>query len=231
MSSNQGGMTYAVDIVLCIDATGSMGPVIENVKSKALQLPDDLLSKMAEKDKSVTQLRLRVVVFRDIFVDGDANSIVASEFFTLPDDRAGFDAFVRRIVADGGGDEPESGLEALAVAINSPWTADCDRRRHVVVMMTDASGHPLEKGVGHVPGAFAAQVPASFDELSDMWTGGQKTRIGVNSRRLVLFTPEMAPWSSIHEHWEQVVMYPSQAAAGLEDFEYDEILDIIANSV
>lgn len=231
MSSNQGGLTYSVDIVLCIDATASMGPVIENVKSKALQLPDDLLNAMAVKDKAVTQLRLRVIAFRDILHDSESSSIVASEFFTLPDDRAGFDRFIGGISAEGGGDEPESGLEALAVALNSAWTADGDRRRHVIVIMTDASAHPLEKGVGKVPSAFASQVPSSFDELSDMWTGGQTTRIGVNSRRLVLFTPEMAPWSTIIEHWEQLVSFPSQAGEGLSQVEYDEIIDIIANSV
>jgi hypothetical protein len=231
MSNNQGGLTYSVDIVLCIDATASMGPVIENVKSKALQLPDDLVNAMAEKDKAVTQLRLRVIAYRDILHDSESSSIVASEFFTLPDDRAGFDRFIGGISAEGGGDEPESGLEALAVAINSAWTADGDRRRHVVVIMTDASAHALEKGVGKVPSAFASEVPSSFDELSDMWTGGQTTRIGVNSRRLVLFTPEMAPWPTIQEHWEQVTMFPSQAGAGLSQIEYDEIIDILVNSV
>jgi hypothetical protein len=94
MSNNQGGLTYSVDIVLCIDATASMGPVIENVKSKALQLPDDLVNAMAEKDKAVTQLRLRVIAYRDILHDSESSSIVASEFFTLPDDRAGFDRFI-----------------------------------------------------------------------------------------------------------------------------------------
>ena len=223
MSNNQGGLTYYVDIVLCIDATGSMGPVIENVKSKALQLPDDLVNAMAEKDKAVTQLRLRVIAYRDILHDSETASMVASEFFTLPDDRLGFDAFIGGISADGGGDEPESGLEALAVAINSAWTADGDRRRHVIVIMTDASAHPLEKGVGKVPSAFASQIPSSFDELSDMWTGGQAT--------LVLFTPDMSPWSTIIQHWGNVVMFPSQGGVVPSPVEYDEIIDILVTGV
>ena len=202
MSGNQ-GFEYAADIVLCIDATGSMGPVIEEVKRRALQFPDDLVNAMAVEDRVVNELRLRVIIYRDIFVD--TNPIVASPFFKLPDDRVGFDSFVGGITADGGGDEPESGLEAVAVALNSDWTKAGNKRRHLVVVWTDASAHPLEKGVGTVPAAFQSMVPANFDELSDMWSGGQKTSIEQSARRIVLFAPETAPWSEIQEHWEEAV--------------------------
>jgi hypothetical protein len=36
MADNQ-GVTYAVDLVMCIDGTGSMGHLIEEVKSTALK--------------------------------------------------------------------------------------------------------------------------------------------------------------------------------------------------
>ena len=69
------------------------------------------------------QLRVRVVAFRDLVADGDA-AVEESPFFALPDERARFSEFVGGLRAEGGGDAPESGLEAVALAINSPWTSD-----------------------------------------------------------------------------------------------------------
>ena len=117
------GLTYAVDIVFCIDATGSMTPIIDQVKANALRFYDDVQSNLTAKGKNVDQLRVRVIGFRDFAADGAA-ALDESPFFTLPDERADFSAFVNGLVAEGG-DAPESGLEAVALAIDS---LDHDRR-------------------------------------------------------------------------------------------------------
>ena len=44
------GLTYNVDLVLCIDSTGSMSPIIDRVKTGAFSLERDFRSAMAEKD-------------------------------------------------------------------------------------------------------------------------------------------------------------------------------------
>jgi hypothetical protein len=223
------GLTYGVDIALCIDATGSMQHVIEDVKARALRFPDDLLAAMAEKDKHVTRLRMRVIAYRDILADSEA--FIVSEFFNLPDERAAFEQFIRRITADGGGDEPESALEALAIALHSDWLHDADKLRHLVVVWTDASAHPLERAAGHVPAPFSSITPADLNELTDLWEGGQTTKMSPSARRLVLFAPETYPWSDMSATWDEVVHFPSEAGGGLADFEYDEILDTLAQSV
>ena len=124
------GLSYAVDIVFCIDVTGSMSPIIDQVKANALRFYDDVQSNLTAKGKNVDQLRVRVIAFRDFVADGAA-ALAASAFFTLPDDRASFSDFVNGLIAEGGGDAPESGLEAVALAIDSPWTTTGDRRRQV----------------------------------------------------------------------------------------------------
>ena len=43
------GLNYTVDIVMCIDSTGSMAPIIEKVKSNAMKFYEDLLKVMNEK--------------------------------------------------------------------------------------------------------------------------------------------------------------------------------------
>lgn len=50
MGSNYGGK-YDVDIVMCIDATGSMGPLIKMVKANALSFYNDFTTRLAEKKK------------------------------------------------------------------------------------------------------------------------------------------------------------------------------------
>lgn len=152
-----------VDIVLCIDVTASMGPVISQVKQGALSFHTRLESVMAKRGMAIGRMRLRVVAFRD-FGANRSDAMELTPFYTLPQEAAGFEGFVRGLKATGGGDVPESGLEALAMAVQSPWSrephadgddggagnssADGDSR-HIIVLFTDAAAHPLGK---HTPG-------------------------------------------------------------------------------
>lgn len=227
----QGNLQYAVDIVLCVDATGSMFPVLDNVKASALQFHDRLNDVMAKKGKAISQLRLKVIAFRD-FGDDASDAIQQTGFLHLPEQARDFEEFVRGIDASGGGDIPESGLEALALAINSPWERGLDRRRHVIVMFTDAPAHPLGKHAS-VP-SYPAGVPRSLDELFEQW-GYARSQTAVmeqSAKRLVLFAPDQAPWSDpIAEEWDLTLHFASKAGQGLEEFEMDEIIETIANSL
>ena len=222
------GARYAVDVVLCIDATGSMSSIIDRVKHSALRFYDDLMAKMRTKGRSIDELRVRIIAFRDYYADG-ANAVSESDFYSLPQEKEGFNAFVRSISADGGGDDPENGLEALALAIQSDWTTAGDKRRHVVVVWTDTSAHPLERNEGSKPGNYPNDLPKNFDDLTDMWEG--QTYLNISTKRLVVFAPDAYAWTDIANNWENVVHYPSQAGHGLSDIDYETILDAIAESV
>src|SRR4051795_13215175 len=101
--SNYTSLKYAVDLVFCIDVTGSMAPVIETVKEGALSFHKRLEDAMATKGKAISQLRLRVIAYRD-FGDNPADAIEASDFWLIPDQAPEFEGFVRRLKATGGGD-------------------------------------------------------------------------------------------------------------------------------
>ena len=221
------GISYAVDIVFCIDVTGSMDPILDAVKANALGFYDDVQTNLVAKGKNVAQLRVRVVAFRDLFADGDA-AIEESPFYALPDDRAHFSEFVGGLTAEGGGDAPESGLEAVALAINSPWTKVGDRRRQVVVVWSDQPAHPLDASL--VPGDLRSRIPADFSALTDAWEDDQGV-MGSSSKRLILFAPDGPGWSDISAVWENVVHNPSTAGGGLSDVDYGTIIDSIGNSV
>ena len=221
------GMAYAVDIVFCIDVTGSMTPIIDTVKANALRFYDDVQTNLTEKGKNVDQLRVRVVAFRDFLADGGA-AMQESPFYVLPGEQGQFSDFVNSLLAQGGGDAPESGLEAVSLAINSPWTTSGDRRRQVIVVWTDTPAQPL--GAAPAPADLAGRIPANFSDLTDLWENAQGV-MGSSSKRLILFAPDGPGWSDISGVWENVVHHPSQAGGGLSDVDYGTIIDSIGNSV
>lgn len=221
------GLSYHVDIVMCIDATGSMSPIIDKVKENALRFYDDLATMMRQKSKQIDQLRVKVIAFRDYYVDGD-KSMQASDFLSLPAEQEAFKKFVDSIEADGGGDEPENGLEALALAIQSDWSKEGDKRRQIILLWTDASTHPLEFKADSKPQNYPTKLPKNFDELSDLWDGQTMSR---TAKRLIMYTPDAYAWTDIANHWENTIQYPSKAGEGLNEIDYQTILDAIANSV
>jgi len=105
-----------------------------------------------------------------------------------------------------------------------------DRRRHVVVVFTDASAHPLEDAVGRRPSGYPT-VPSSLDALSDVWDDPVGTTMELAAKRLLLFAPDVYPWDIISSSWDNVLHFPSQAGAGLDEHELDMIIDAIAGSV
>jgi len=221
------GLSYAVDIVFCVDVTGSMTPILDQVKANALRFYSDVQSNLTAKGKTIDELRVRVVAFRDIVADGEA-ALLESPFFELPADEVGFSGFVNGLVAEGGGDAPESGLEAVALAMTSPWTTRGDRRRQVIVVWTDQPAHPLDASA--LSPAFTERVPADFSALTDLWEDPQGP-LGSSSKRLILFAPDAPGWSDISGVWENVVHHPSKAGGGLSDIDYGTIIDSIGNSV
>ncbi|MDR3058149.1 MAG: VWA domain-containing protein [Prevotella sp.] len=222
------GVKYSVDIVMCIDSTGSMGSLINTVKSSALKFHDDLEKKLAEKDKNVDFLRVKIISFRDYYADGD-NAMLVSPFFELPKDTGSFKSFIDPISANGGGDDPENGLEALALAIKSDWTKTGDRRRQIIIIWTDQSAHKLEYLADSKPSNYPSDLPKNFDEITDWWEG--QSYMNSSAKRLILFAPDAYPWTDIATHWENAPQYPSKAGEGLSEVDYSTILDALVNSV
>jgi hypothetical protein len=222
------GATYSVDIVLCIDTTGSMQKLIDKVKANALRFYEELQQCMEEKEKKIDELRIRVIAFRDYYVDGD-HAMRTSPFFRLPQEQEQFAAFVNPLQADGGGDDPENSLEALALAMQSDWAKSGDRRRQIIVMWTDNSAHPLEKNAGGKPGNYPTDLPQNFDDLTDMCEG--QRYMSMAAKRLIIYAPDAYAWTDIANYWNNTLHYPSKAGDGLSNLDYRTILDAIANSV
>ena len=133
-----------VDIVFVIDATESMQPLIDKVKSLTLSFREELERGLEKNKRRIHNLRSKVIVFRDYYVD-DKYAMEESRFFILPEEKQDFHNFVSKIRAGGGGDEPESGLEALALALRSDFVKEGKKKRHIIVLFTDASAQEFEQ--------------------------------------------------------------------------------------
>lgn len=222
------GIKYTVDIIMCIDCTGSMSSIIDTVKGNALKFYPDLKRALEAKDKHIDTLRIKVIAFRDYYVDGDL-AMHESSFFNFPEQQGDFQITVNKLTATGGGDEPENGLEALALALKSDWNKSGDRRREIVIIWTDASAHPLEKS--GKPSTYPTFLPKNFNELADWWSGDQTGYVSTTAQRLIIFAPDNYPWLDISEHWENAIHHASKAGAGLSDLDYETILSAIVKSV
>lgn len=184
-----------------------MSPILSLVRTTTLQFPKDLTRFLRERHKTFEALRVRIVAFRDFEFDAD-RSIELSGFYGLPTESQELHSFLLNLSAFGGGDEPESGLEALGLAIKSEWNQQASsKRRQIIMVFTDASAHELKPRqqtcsttVGHLDG-----LPQSYGELTALWQGPTMSSSG---KRLVLFAPDCYPWSAIGSEWENSVHVP-----------------------
>ena len=222
MGSNY-SLKYNVDIVMCIDATGSMSGILKTVKNNALNFYGDLTNLMRKKGKQVNELRIKVIAFRDYVADG-VDAMLATDYFQMPDEQVDFRNLVNSIEAHGGGDDPEDGLEALAYAIKSDWTRDGDKRRHVIVVWTDAPTHEL--GFGQKSKYYPNGMAENFGVLTNWWN-----QMDGSAKRLLIYAPEEEYWTTISDGWENTMHFPSVAGNGLKEFEYNEILSEICNTI
>lgn len=218
---------YHIEIAMVMDVTGSMGDLLERVRSTALDLPLVLRSRMKARSRNIDHLAVRPIAFKDFHFDDQA--LVSTPcFLRLPDQRPELEQFLASLHASGGGDEPESALEGLATAICGDWGASRSlRRRQIVVVWTDAPAHALEHGCpGQGRTDYPDYLPRTLDELSDAWC-----RMSLTSRRLLLYAPACYPWTTIGSAWPQTIHFPSKAGEGLKEFEFDTIVNALVNSI
>jgi hypothetical protein len=119
-----------LDLVFLVDETGSMGPYIEAVKRRLLEIIDAL--RAAPLCRS---LRLGLVSYRD---HPPQDSTFASRVVPLTADIKAIRRGVERMEAAGGGDGPESVTDGLYDLVRLDWRP---RAARVVVWVGDAPPH------------------------------------------------------------------------------------------
>ena len=138
------------DVVFLIDVSGSMAPIIDALRKNIEAFVDSLSSSGANNAAAVRDWRGKVVGYRDIEAAA-SEGIEWIEDHPFVRDTAALKAQLASLTAQGGGDEPESLLDALYKVATmeatpkgsqsedaSKWRYRSDAAR-VVVVFTDAS--------------------------------------------------------------------------------------------
>jgi Mg-chelatase subunit ChlD len=119
-----------VEVVFCLDTTGSMTNLIEGAKRKIWSICNQIAG-----GKPTPQLKVGLVAYRD---RGDE---YITKVIELTDDLDAVHGQLMRFVATGGGDTPESVNQALDDAVNKvSWSKD-RRTLRIIFLVGDAPPH------------------------------------------------------------------------------------------
>ncbi|MCL2411315.1 MAG: VWA domain-containing protein [Treponema sp.] len=119
-----------LDLVICIDTTGSMRPHIDGVRRELVTVLEEMLSYFPS-------FRIGMVQFKDY------NDTYLTRLTQFTNDFARFQRALNAIRPHGGGDIPEAVFEALYDgATRFPWEAEA----RVMILIGDAPPHPRPRG-------------------------------------------------------------------------------------
>ena len=194
---------HAVDIVFCIDGTESQKEILNSAKQKIPKFFEDLYYSYHKTGRWIDQLRCKVILFRDYLADGQ-HAMQTTDFFLLPQQEKEFIECINGIKSEGGGDPQEDGLEALAYAIKSSWTVASPKKRHIIIVLSDADTHPL--GYNKDFPNYPKGMPANLSDLEEWW----EDKMDIRAKRLILLTPNVGYWAWVGENWSQTCLVPQE---------------------
>jgi len=127
-------MKKELDLVFCVDTTGSMvqGGHLERLRQQAAAFVGSL-------PESEMDIRLAAISFGDR-AGGERETV-----YSFTSDKRLFITRLNSLNENDGGDEPESSLDALGAAQRLPFREGSGARRHVV-LVTDAPPQKLQEG-------------------------------------------------------------------------------------
>lgn len=228
MADNIFGTKRNIDVVFCIDGTGSMAPCIEAVKGNARRFHQEFVAAMTDLGSDIDSMRVKVIVFRDYHDDGD-DAMRESPFYELPADSADFEKYLSDVSAFGGGDGPENGLEALYYAMKSDFTTG-SKDRQVIALFTDAEALDLHERASE-PGYPSDMVDeAGLIETWSCLSQDKACKLRERNKRLVIFAPDGTKYKELKAKLNRSIFKPVDMAHGLGDIDFKEIISVIAAS-
>lgn len=127
----------SADVMFVLDCTGSMQGEIDAIKSSIIDFANTI-------ESDGVHVRVGLIEFRDRLNGEEARVLTfdgASPFTGKP---ALFRQAVTPLRAQGGGDAPESSLDAVMLALRQPFASGTNK---VIVLITDAPPHIPDKEV------------------------------------------------------------------------------------
>lgn len=220
---------FYVDIVLCVDVSGSMKYALNKLKDVILSRFERFIDSFEdERSQCISALRVKFIAFRDYYFDDDP--MIESRFYNLPEENGQFVKDFSLLEAKDGGDRAENALEALAIALKSDWTSDGGVRRHCVVLLSDAPALPLGARKDCVN--YPEGMPVDFEELASWWAGTNATLQSSyrpkSGRLIACGIPESEPWTEM-QTWNRSCLFFSRS--GSRETDWDSWIDILVESI
>ncbi len=119
-----------MDVVFCVDTTGSMGDEIEVIREQLLKMVDEI-----KKGNPAPRVRFGVVAYKD---RGDEYVTKKYDFSNNIQDTQGV---INSLKASGGGDYEENIYEALKVSVEGMKWDTSKKVRKIIFIIGDASPH------------------------------------------------------------------------------------------
>ncbi|MFO0868808.1 MAG: vWA domain-containing protein [Pirellulales bacterium] len=148
------GAGRQVDVLFVLDVTGSMQAQIDGVRDGIV----DFAHKLSERDLDE---RIGVIAFRDEVL-GEPAEVLQFGNGPFTDNYDDFRREVSKLRARGGGDGPESGFDALALAAEQPFRPGAVK---VVLLITDAPPKMPDQRIQTVEGVMAALKKGDVSQL------------------------------------------------------------------
>jgi Mg-chelatase subunit ChlD len=143
-----------VDVLFVLDITGSMQWAIDGIR-------DGINSFVQELTEGEIDARVGLVAFRDNSI-GEFAEVIRFRDAAFTSDPALFRSKIAALVANGGGDNPESSLDALALAGRQSFRPDATR---VLLLVTDAAPRVPDSEVNDVAEVIARLKRARIDQV------------------------------------------------------------------
>lgn len=192
----------SVRILWVVDATESMSPYISTMKEFMKNSYNKIKVALGEAARAVEYLEIQIATFRDLFEEKGDEAFHMSKIFRLPEDEQELISAIDEIQCFGGGDDPESSMQALYLALKrSPQfnKYDAQKSRYIIMLATDALTHSFEEfekrgGKTKFPDYPDDELPKSLDEFYDEYHRAQNNifkTLGIEPKdvRLNLFAP------------------------------------------
>jgi Mg-chelatase subunit ChlD len=124
-----------LDLVFVVDNTGSMGPYINTVKTKILEI-----IRTIKKEELCHRLRVGLVSYRD---HPPEETTYVTQKYEFSPDTSKIESYVKQMEASGGGDGPEAVSTALQVMNKMEFLNESAK---IAVLIGDAPPHGVESG-------------------------------------------------------------------------------------
>ena len=132
----------SLDLVFCMDCTGSMGPYIVKAKESIESIVTNIVEKSGCND-----VLFGLVAYRD---HPPQDKTFITKKFNFTNKLETMQSYLNELVASGGGDGPEALTSALFEIKNMEWREETTK---IVIVITDAPPHGLgEYGDGFLNG-------------------------------------------------------------------------------